>query len=147
MMRRILHPSDFSATSTVAFKKAIDMAKSSRAQLLVAHVISPILSVPPGDAYMSPKMYDDLAASTRAWARKQLDKLMSKAKKSGVRAKGFLLDGVPHEQIVRFAKSRRADLVVMGTHGRSGLAKLFLGSVAGRVVTAASCPVLTVKGR
>ena len=72
---------------------------------------------------------------------------MSKAKKSGVRATGFLLDGVTHDQIVRFAKSRRVDLVVMGTHGRSGLAKLFLGSVAGRVVTAASCPVLTVKGR
>lgn len=147
MTRRILHPSDFSAASSAAFKKAIDMAKSSRAQLIVAHVISPTLPVPAGDAYVSPKVYEDLAASTRAWARKHLDKLLASAKKSGVRAKGFLLDGVPHEQIVRFAKSRRVDLVVMGTHGRSGLAKLFLGSVAGRVVAAASCPVLTVKGR
>ena len=146
MMRRILHPSDFSPTSNAAFKKAIDMAKLSRAQLLVAHVISPIVPVP-GDGYVSPKAYDDLAASTRTWARKQLDKLMSKVKKSGVRVKGFLLEGVAHEQIVRFAKSRRVELVVMGTHGRSGLAKLFLGSVAGRVVTAAPCPVLTVKGR
>ena len=146
MTRRILHPSDFSAASNAAFKKAIDMAKLSRAQLLVAHVISPIVPVP-GDGYVSPKVYDDLAASTRTSARRQLDKLMSKAKKSGVRATGFLLDGVTHDQIVRFAKSRRVDLVVMGTHGRSGLAKLFLGSVAGRVVTAASCPVLTVKGR
>jgi nucleotide-binding universal stress UspA family protein len=145
--RRILHPSDFSAASSAAFKKAIDMAKSSRAQLIVAHVISPTLPVPPGDGYVSPKVYEDLAASTRAWARKHLDKLLASAKKSGVRAKGFLLDGVPHEQIVRFAKSRRPDLVVMGAHGRSGLAKLFLGSVAGRVVAAASCPVLTVKGR
>jgi len=123
------------------------MAKSSRAQLIVVHVISPTLPMPPGDGYVSPKVYEDLAASTRAWARKHLDKLLASAKKSGVRAKGFLLDGVPHEQIVRFAKSRRVDLVVVGTHGRSGLAKLFLGSVAGRVVTAASCPVLTVKGR
>jgi nucleotide-binding universal stress UspA family protein len=145
--RRILHPSDFSAASSAAFKKAIDMAKSSRAQLIVVHVISPIFPMPPGDGYVSPKVYEDLAASSRAWARKHLDKLLASAKKSGVRAKGFLLDGVPHEQIVRFAKSRRVDLVVVGTHGRSGLAKLFLGSVAGRVVTAASCPVLTVKGR
>ena len=61
--------------------------------------------------------------------------------------KGLLVEGVPHEQIVRLARSKRADVVVMGTHGRSGLAKLFLGSVAGRVVAAAPCPVLTVRGR
>jgi nucleotide-binding universal stress UspA family protein len=58
----------------------------------------------------------------------------------------LLAEGVAHEQIVRLAKTKRADLVVMGTHGRSGLQKLFLGSVAGRVVIAAPCPVLTVRG-
>ena len=146
MTRRILHPSDFSKASSAAFAKAIDMAKSSRAQLLVVHVMSPFVPIP-GDGYVSPKVYDDLAASTRASAQKQLAKLLARAKTARVRAKGFLLEGVAHEQILRFAKSRRADLVVMGTHGRSGLAKLFLGSVAGRVVAAASCPVMTVKGR
>lgn len=146
MTRRILHPSDFSTASNAALKKAIDMAKSSHGQLVIAHVLSPIVPVP-GDGYLSPKVYDDLAASTRAWAGKQLDKLLAKARKSGVRATGVLLDGVAHEQIVRFAKSRHVDLLVMGTHGRSGLAKLFLGSVAGRVVSAAPCPVLTVRGR
>ena len=55
------------------------------------------------------------------------------------------MEGIAHEQIVRAA--RRTDLVVMGTHGRSGLAKFFLGSVAGRVVSAAPCPVLTVRGK
>jgi nucleotide-binding universal stress UspA family protein len=52
---------------------------------------------------------------------------------------------VPHELITRAA--RKADLLVIGTHGRSGLAKLFLGSVAGRLVAVAPCPVLTVRGR
>ena len=146
MTRRILHPSDFSAASNAAFKKAIDMAKLSRAQLLVAHVISPIVPVP-GDGYVSPKVYDEIAASTRAWAQKQLNSLLAQAKKARVRAKGFLLEGVPHERIVRFAKSKRVDLVVMGTHGRTGLAKLFVGSVAARVVAAAPCPVLTVRGK
>ena len=146
MTRRILHPSDFSAASNAAFKKAIEMAKASRAELLIVHVINPIIPVA-GEGYVSPKMYEDLAASTRAWARKQLDRLLAKAKKSGVRAKGVLVEGAAHEQIARIAKTKRADLVVMGTHGRSGFAKLFLGSVAGRVVTAAPCPVLTVKGR
>jgi universal stress protein A len=143
MTRRVLHPSDFSSASDAAFKKAIDMAKASQAELLVAHVISPI--VPYGDEYV-PQMYEDIRASNRARASKQLDRLVAKAKKSGVRATALLAEGVAHEQIVRLAKTNRADLVVMGTHGRSGLAKLFLGSVAGRVVTAAPCPVLTVRG-
>ena len=146
MSRRVVHPTDFSAASGAAFKKAVEMAKAGRGELLLVHVLSPVMPVP-GDGYISPKVYDEIAASTRAWAGKQLDRLLRKAKASGARAKGVLLEGVPHEQIVRFARSRRAAVVVMGTHGRSGLAKLFLGSVAGRVVTAAPCPVLTVRGR
>jgi nucleotide-binding universal stress UspA family protein len=146
MIRRILHPSDFSPASGAAFKKAIEMAKAGRAELMVVHVVSPI--VPVGqDGYVSPKMYEEIAASTRAWAQKQLDKLLAKAKQAGVRAKGFVLEGSAHEQIARFARSKHTDLLVMGTHGRSGLAKLFLGSVAGRVVAAAPCPVLTVRGK
>ena len=146
MTRRILHPSDFSPASRAAFRKAIEMAKTNRAALLVVHVMSPIVPVP-GDAYMSPKMYDDLADSARAFGQKQLDKLLAQAKKARVRAKGFLLEGSAHQEIVRFARARRVDLIVMGTHGRTGLAKLFVGSVADRVVAAASCPVLTVRGK
>ena len=146
MIRRILHPTDFSSASAAAFRKAIEMAKASRAELLIAHVVNPIVPVP-GEAYISPKVYDDLAASSRAWTKKQLDKLVARAKKAGVRAKGFLLEGVAHERIVRFAKSKRADLIVMGTLGRTGLAKLVLGSVAERVIAAGPCPVLTVKGK
>jgi nucleotide-binding universal stress UspA family protein len=147
MTRRLLHPSDFSRASGAAFKKAIEMAKAGRAELMVVHVVSPVLPMAAGDGYVSPKMYEEITASTRAWAQKQLDKLLAKAKQAGVRAKGFVLEGSAHEQIARFARSKHADLLVMGTHGRSGLAKLFLGSVAGRVVAAAPCPVLTVKGR
>jgi nucleotide-binding universal stress UspA family protein len=146
MSRRILHPSDFSGASGAAFKKAIEMAKAGRGELMLVHVVSPVAPVA-GEGYISPKMYEEIAASSRAWAQKQLDKLVAKAKTSGVRAKGSVLEGSAHEQVVRFARSKHADLIVMGTHGRSGLAKLFLGSVAGRVVAAAPCPVLTVRGK
>lgn len=146
MSRRILHPSDFSSASGAAFKKAVEMAKTGRGELMLVHVVSPVAPVA-GEGYISPKMYEEIAASSRAWAQKQLDKLVAKAKTSGVRAKGSVLEGSAHEQVVRFARSKHADLIVMGTHGRSGLAKLFLGSVAGRVVAAAPCPVLTVRGR
>jgi nucleotide-binding universal stress UspA family protein len=145
MSRRILHPSDFSRASGAAFKKAVEMAKASRGELMLVHVVSPVVPVA-GEGYVSPKMYEEIAASSRAWAQKQLDKLVAKARASGVRAKGSVLEGSAHDQVVRFARSKHADLIVMGTHGRSGLAKLFLGSVAGRVVAAAPCPVLTVRG-
>jgi nucleotide-binding universal stress UspA family protein len=146
MSRRIMHPSDFSTASQAAFSKAVEMATADRAELTIVHVLSPVMPVP-GDGYISPKVYDEIAASARAWAQKQLDKRVAKARAAGTQAKGLLLEGTPHEQIVRAAKAKRADLLVMGTHGRSGLAKLFVGSVASRVVSAAPCPVLTVRGK
>jgi nucleotide-binding universal stress UspA family protein len=146
MTRRVLHPSDFTSFSRAALRKAIELAKANRAELLLVHVVSPVVPVP-GDAYISPKMYDDLAGSARAFAQKQLDKLSAQVKKARVKSRAFVLEGAPAEEIVRFARGRRVDLIVMGTHGRAGLAKLFVGSVADRVVAAASCPVLTVRGK
>lgn len=146
MSRRIVHPSDFSSASGAAFRKAIEMAKADRAELMIVNVIAPIVPIA-GDGYLSPKMYEDLRASAVAWSQKQLQKLVAKAKQGRVRAKAFILEGPAPEQIIRFAKSKRADMVVMGTHGRSGFQKLLLGSVAGRVVSGARCPVMTVHGR
>lgn len=145
-IRRILHPSDFSRASGAAFAKAVEMAKTNRAELLVVHVLTPVIPMV-GDGYVSPKVYEEIEATARSQAQAQLDRLLAKARKAGVRVKGLLMEGVPHEQITRAARSKRADLVVIGTHGRTGLAKFFLGSVAGRVVSIASCPVLTVRGK
>lgn len=145
-VRRILHPSDFSSASRAAFKKAMAMAKADRAELLLAHVLAfpaPILS----DGYVSPKIYDDLSRSIRADGQKQLDKLVAQAKAGGVRATGLLLQGTPADGINRAARAKRADVIVIGTHGRTGLARLFMGSVAERVVGGAPCPVLTVRGK
>ncbi len=143
--RRILHPSDFSSASAPAFAKAVEMAKTQRAELLLVHVLAPV--IPVGDGYFSPKAYDDLVRSTRAFGQKQLDGLLARARKAGVRARALLLEGSSHDRIVRAAKSRHADVIVMGTHGRGAMAKLFLGSVAERVIGSAPCPVLTVRKR
>jgi nucleotide-binding universal stress UspA family protein len=72
---------------------------------------------------------------------------MQRLKKSKVRAQSLLLRGSAHDQIVKAAKSKKAGMIVIGTHGRTGLAKLFLGSVAGKVVSSATCPVVTVRGK
>jgi nucleotide-binding universal stress UspA family protein len=142
--RRILHPSDFSPASRPAFSKALQLAKASGAQLLVAHVL-PVLPLLP-DAYIAATTYDELLRGQRASGRRQLDRLVRKARAAGVRATGILLDfGVPAERLTQLAKSRRADVIVMGTHGRTGLTRALLGSVAARVVATATCPVLTVR--
>jgi nucleotide-binding universal stress UspA family protein len=144
--RLILHPSDFSPASRPALAQAIAAAKAQRAQLLVVHVLA--TSIPMlADGYVSPRIYDDLIKSEQAQAQRRLNTLVAAAKKAGVRATGLLLEGVASEQIVRAARGRRAGMIVMGTHGRTGLAKLFLGSVAERVVGSAPCPVMTVRAK
>ena len=145
-IRRILHPTDFSKASSAAYKRAVEMAKGNRAELLLVHVLSPAVPMM-ADGYVSPQVYDDMANASRAYGQKHLTALVRKAKQAGVRVKGLLLEGIPHERIAGAARSRKADLLVIGTHGRSGLAKLFLGSVAARLVAMAPRPVLTVRGR
>lgn len=146
-IRRILHPTDFSKASAAAFAKAVELAKTNGAQLTLLHVLAPPPPMLAGDGYISPKVYDEMDRAARAFAAKELGRLLAKAKKAGVRASGAVRDGIAAEQIVRAARTPRADLIVIGTHGRTGLAKLFLGSVAGRVVSIAACPVMTVRGR
>jgi len=144
--RVILHPTDFSAASRPALARALAEARADRAELLVAHVVSN--SIPfVADEYMSPKTYADLRQSMLAQGRKELDKVVAKTKAAGARASGLLLEGSVPEAIVRAARSKRADVIVMGTHGRTGLRRLLMGSVAERVVGTAPCPVLTVKGK
>ena len=145
-VRRILHPSDFSRASSAAFARAVTMAKAGPAQLLLVHVLAPVVPIA-GEGYISPQVYDDIETSGRRNAQRRLASLQAKAKKPGVRATTLLLEGVAHEQIIRAAKSKKADLIVMGTHGHTGLVRFFLGSVTSRVIAGASCPVLSVRGR
>jgi nucleotide-binding universal stress UspA family protein len=145
-LRRILHASDFSSASRPAFDWAVTLARSVRAELTVVHVMTPVVPML-GDGYVSPGVLDDLERRARAYAEREMARVASKSRKAGVRVRPLLLEGTPADRIVRAARARRADLIVMGTHGRGPVAKFFLGSVAGRVVATASCPVLTVRGR
>jgi len=142
--RRVLHATDFSSASGAAFKWAVDMAKANHAQLLLVHVMDPAPLVGYGE-YVPPQAYEEIAAYARAAGQKRLDALVVKAKRAGVRCKTLLLEGVAHERIVKAARSKRADLIVVGTRGGGGIAKFFLGSVASRVVATAAYPVLTVR--
>jgi nucleotide-binding universal stress UspA family protein len=144
-MKSILHPSDFSKASRAAFKKAIEMAKTMRGTLHLLHVMAPVPIL--GDGYVSPKTYDEFLTSATEAAQRQMDRLVKTARTAGVKATSTIVQGVPADSIVRAARARHADLVVMGTHGRTGFSRFLLGSVASRVVATSPCPVLTVRGR
>jgi nucleotide-binding universal stress UspA family protein len=144
--RRILLASDFSPASRPAFRQALGLARANGASLTIVHVYSIIIPMM-GEGYATPQVYDKWMADVGADAQRRLGRLVAQARKRGVRAKGLVLEGVPHDRIVRAARSTRADLIVLGTHGRTGLSRVFLGSVAARVVTLAPCPVLTVRAR
>jgi nucleotide-binding universal stress UspA family protein len=143
-IRRILYATDLSAASRPAFARALDLARTNRAELIVLHVTAPPILYSP-DGYALPRTYELLASDMRAAAKQHLDRLVAKAKGRGVRARSLVVDGVAADRIAKAARSARADLLVIGTHGRTGLARLFLGSVASRVIATAPCPVLSVR--
>ena len=145
-LKRILHATDFSKASARALQEAIKLAKENSARLLVVHVIEPTPYVAGGE-FGGAEIYMKLEDATKRNAQSSMSKLMQRLKKLQIKAESLLLRGAAHEQIVKAAKSKKADMIVIGTHGRTGLSKLFLGSVAGKVVSLATCPVMTVRGR
>jgi nucleotide-binding universal stress UspA family protein len=144
MTKPIVHPTDFSPASRPAFRAAMTLAKRMRRPLVIAHVLAPPV-IMMEDAYMPRRVWEQLEQSQRAAAQKQIDRLIRAARANGIRTTSVLLEGVSHEQISRAARGRRAEMIVMGTHGRTGLKRLMLGSVAARVLATAQCPVLTVR--
>jgi len=148
VFRRILHATDFSRASRPALGKAIALARQNRAPLSIVHALPPLMMPVGGDmAYLPPRTYEAIDQNARQYARKHLAALTERAKRAGVRASALLLDGVPHDQIPRAVRRTRADLLVIGTHGRTGLSKVLLGSVAERLIRGATCPVLMVRSR
>ena len=144
--RAILHATDFSTASRPAFAKAIELSRADRSPLLVLHVLNPMVPMI-GDRPIEPPTYLQLQKASRTWALKQLARLTARATARGVRATPILVEGSEAGTIVRVARSRRVSMIVIGTHGRSGIERALLGSVATRVVSLATCPVLTVRRR
>lgn len=145
-LRRIVYASDFSRASNRAFAVAIDFARQHKAALTIVHVLMPILPGGP-DVPISAVALAELQRGTRTWAERQGQRLVARAAAAGVRAVATVVEGNPAAEIVRSARRARAGLIVIGTHGRTGLPRLVLGSVADRVVRTATMPVLTVRGR
>ena len=146
-IRRILHATDYSKASARALDEAVGLAKQNHAELLILHVIEPMSSYAAGEDFGGAELYMKMEESAKQNAQRSMQKLMRKLQQAKLNAKSLLLNGTAHEQIVNAAKTRKANMIVIGTHGRTGLSKLLMGSVAGKVISLASCPVLTVRGK
>ena len=144
-LHRILVPTDFSPPSASALAMARELATRFGASIHLLHVLE--------DPYVAgsyaPEVYGYVPAGLReTWQRTaetQLLAVFPEREREPFRAKSTVVFGSPARTIVEYADSNGFDLIVMGTHGRGGVAHLLLGSVAERVVRTAPCPVLTVR--
>jgi nucleotide-binding universal stress UspA family protein len=141
-IKKILCPTDFSDSSQVASALAVDLAAKLGAAVEFLHVVQPPVYVGWEDSPAGLAATAQLLDQTRERAEQQLKAAVEKFNGRGVAVHWQLQDGSPHQQISELSK--QVDLIVMGTHGRTGLPHLLLGSVAERVVRTASCPVMTV---
>jgi nucleotide-binding universal stress UspA family protein len=142
--KQILCPVDFSDCSDYAMRYAALLAQKFEAHLTLLHVVAPILVPLPGDALAPPMRQADLADIADA-CRERLTRTAGDLAEKGIAVACQVTSGVPYLEIIRVAEELHADMIVMGTHGRSGLVHLMIGSVAERVVRKAPCAVLTVK--
>jgi universal stress protein A len=143
LFRRILVPHDFSPQATVALKTAARLARTHRGKLTVLHVIVPFY-VPADVSFGLAAGPMPAPASFIPEQRKRLEELVTRALGKNARAVTHRVDVGDASQCILDA-ARRADSIVMSTHGRSGLSHLLIGSVAEKVVRHASVPVLTIR--
>ena len=141
-IRLILVPVDFSAQSDAAFEYALALAGKLGARLDLLHVFQVPAFAFPDAAVAIPT---ETLVEVQKAAEARLGTLQKRAEQAGVPATTDLFEGAPFVEIVRAARAREVDLIVMGTHGRTGLRHALLGSVAEKVVRKAPCPVLVVR--
>lgn len=135
--QHMLVPVDFSEHANQALTYAITVAQKLQARITLLHVI-----------YMPPMAGANLTTQMTAIneaAKKAVDACVKRVQEAGVEVKSLVCQGIPWQEIVHKASDSGADLIIMGTHGRTGLSHVFLGSVAEKVVRLAPCPVLVTR--
>lgn len=142
-IQRILLPTDFSTISTAATKYACELATKFDAELHLLHTleIHPVATPDFGMGLALPRY----AEESRAVAEKSMSGLLDSAWSKGRKVVQAIVEGSPVKEIVSYARTQNIDLIVISTHGRTGLAHVLMGSVAENVVRSAPCPVLTVR--
>ncbi len=147
MYRRILVATDGSATSNRAVREALRLAKEGKSALRIVHVVDLVTL-----AVETPQAWSEYEAAVRESGAQILKRAAAIARKAGVKPETALLEVKQYrnrigDEICRDAESWRAELIAIGTHGRRGVTRLFLGSVAESVIRIAAAPVLLIRGK
>ncbi|CAB3288320.1 UspA domain protein [Methanocaldococcus lauensis] len=141
MYKKIVVPTDGSDVSIEAAKHAIVIAKKFDAEIYAIYVVdvSPFVGIP------AEGTWELISEVLREEGEEALKKIKKMAEDNDVEVHTEMIEGVPAKEIVEYAEKKEADLIVMGTTGKTGLERILLGSVAERVIKNAHCPVLVVK--
>lgn len=143
-LQPIVFATDFSPASQAALRKAVEMARKDGAELIVAHVYEP--PAPLSHSGVADDLIEaELEDKIRQDVEKQLEPVLAQVRAEGIRARGEILAGHTAKRLSELAVKNGAAMLVIGTHGRTGLKKLLMGSVASQVIATAPCPVLTVR--
>ncbi|MFI5307391.1 MAG: universal stress protein [Polyangiales bacterium] len=141
--KRILCPIDFSSYSKAAMEEAMSLAKAMGSELCLIHAYQNPAYVLPMSGYVGPTA--DMIGKIRQQLAEELEGLAGTSRKEGIKTETLVVEGVPYQSIVDHANEWNANLIVMGTHGRTGISHVLTGSVAERVVRLSRCPVLVTR--
>lgn len=141
--KKILFPTDFSESSKFALPFAVSMATKFQAHLTLVHVIEPIVT--PVDFAWGTYNYPDIEKQVNSYAEDSLKKIVDESVPGEIETDVVILYGKPWREVVTYAKENAMDLIVIPTHGLSGLSHAIYGSTAEKVIRKAPCPVLTIR--
>jgi nucleotide-binding universal stress UspA family protein len=142
-VERILFPTDFSEGSSYALPFAVDLAKHYGAGLSIIHVVYDITQAT--GVHVPHITTDEVSRELTDWALKEIDTCCIEETRGMSKVEKKVLNGIPYNEIIKYAEAEHMDLIVMGTYGRVGIQRLIFGNTAEQVVRRAPCPVLTVR--
>src|SRR2546427_8770487 len=142
IVQHVLVPIDFSTTADRALEYAMALAQHLQARLTLLHVLD---MTPVTMDEMTPGMTATFLETQETEAQHLLQASLERVQRAGLQGDSLLVQGTPTQTIVDTAGEQQGDLIIMGTHGRTGLGHVFLGSVAEHVVRQGPCPVLVVR--
>jgi len=140
---RIVVPIDFSEYSKKAFGYAVDFAQTFRAELILVYVVEPVIY--PADFSFGQVALPSMGRELHDRGKTQLESLIEKGVPDNVSARYLLRSGKPFVEIIKVAKEEDAQLIIIATHGHSGIEHALFGSTAEKVVRKAPCPVLSIR--
>ena len=144
-IRSILLPTDFSECGNFARSYAASLARTFGASIIAVHVIEPMVPTVGYSGITEPLPIADIADQLETSAERELPRIAECEECAGLEIEEVIVHGDAAAEIVRVAKEKNVDLIVLSSHGRTGLGRILFGSTAEAVVRHASCPVLVVK--